>query len=453
MKKILLLSLHFIVFSAFVEAQSWSEIGASYILSDGTIETITTDSSGNIYAAGNFYDINSNSYVIEWNGTIWTELGTGTNALNANKPIASIIANKSGNIYAGGSFTNAKGKYYVAEWNGTSWSELGGTNALGANGKINTIVTDKSGNIYAAGAFTDGSGYNYVAKWNGTSWTELGSLNVTGAISTIAVDASGNVYAGGSFQDINGYFYVAKWNGSTWTELNGSGTNGLNANGQIYSIAVSSTGNVYAGGNFTDSGDDNYVAEWNGTTWTELGGSGSGGLNSSSPIQSITIDKSGNVYAEGTLYNTSGENVAKWNSTSWTILGNGSYALNANSYILTLTTDKYGNIYAAGAFTGKYYEPYVAEWSSGTKPTATLSPQDKPAISIYPNPGTGIVHIPALSEMVQLTVYSLSGTVVSTQQLAQGSLYADLSSFSSGIYTLVFSGQTTAYAPVKWVKE
>ena len=115
--------------------------------------------------------------IYKWDGTYWTELGTGSNALNANAFITTITTDPSGNVYAGGWFTNPAGRYYVAKWNGTAWAELGsGTNALNANSLINTIVSDAAGNIYAAGTFRNSLGKNYVAKWNGTTWSEVGGL-------------------------------------------------------------------------------------------------------------------------------------------------------------------------------------------------------------------------------------------------------------------------------------
>jgi hypothetical protein len=59
-------------------------------------------------------------------------------------------------VYAAGSFRNTLGEYYVAKFNGSSWSELGsGANSLKANGVINSIVVTNSGMIYAGGYCTN----------------------------------------------------------------------------------------------------------------------------------------------------------------------------------------------------------------------------------------------------------------------------------------------------------
>jgi hypothetical protein len=64
--------------------------------------------------------------------------------------------------------------------------------------------------------------------------------------------------------------YVAKWDGSRWTEL-GAGANGLHANGLIYALATDNAGNVYTAGHFTNSVGKYYVAR---LQWHQLDGVG-----------------------------------------------------------------------------------------------------------------------------------------------------------------------------------
>ena len=73
----------------------------------------------------------------------------------------------------------------------------------------------------------------------------------------------------GFFTDGDGNWYVAKWNGSAWSEL--GGTNSSPFNFVIFSITTDVNGNVYAAGG-TNSNNYFYVAKWNGTGWSELGG-------------------------------------------------------------------------------------------------------------------------------------------------------------------------------------
>ena len=176
---------------------------------------IEMDAAGNVYVAGNFTDTSGKYYVAKWNGTEWSQLGTGTNALNANSAINNITTDANGNVYASGNFTNSSGKQYLAQWNGTTWSELGiGAKALNANGNINSVTMEAANNnIYATGNFINSAGRQYVAKWNGTMWYELGmgTNEINNAVNSIAVDQAGNLYAGGAFKNSGGKNYVARY--------------------------------------------------------------------------------------------------------------------------------------------------------------------------------------------------------------------------------------------------
>jgi len=444
-------------------AQSWNELGtgADALLGNYSIQSIVNDGKGNIYASvGNVASGGNSYYVVKWNGTSWSEVATGSNALKATNSISTLALDGAGNLYAAGAFLDQNNYPYVAKWNGTSWTELGtGTNALNPNGNINYITTDKSGNVYAGGQFTDAGGKYYVAKWDGTSWTELGTaanaLNANSVIVRIVTDASGNVYAGGDFTNVSNYNYVAKWNGTSWTEL-GSGSNALNANGIILSMLIDSKNNIYAGGYFSDANNAQYVAKWNGSSWAELG-TGANALNANGGINALALDSLGNIYAAGAFYQNGNQNiyyVSQWNGTIWSELGgSGKNALNANNEIFTLATDKSGNIYAGGLFTNTDQLNYVAEWGTGTAATSTKQPINETLVSIYPNPGPGLVNLTNITEDVQLTVFNILGETVSNQQISYGNTLIDLSQLHSGVYTLTFNGRQYLYSSVKWVKE
>lgn len=180
---------------------------------------ITIDPSGNVYAGGSFQNNVSDTSglspapvlrVVKYDGMKWSVLENGQEDLGM---IMDLAADNAGNIYAASKNTD---KNYVAKWNGTSWTELGtGSNALHANGDIITLALDKSGNVYAAGDFTNAAGLRYVAHWDGASWKELGTgtaaLAANAVIYDVTTDAAGNVYAAGNFTNTNGDRYVAKW--------------------------------------------------------------------------------------------------------------------------------------------------------------------------------------------------------------------------------------------------
>ena len=129
------------------------------------------------------------------------------------------------------------------------------------------------------------------------------------------------IYTAGGFTNgtnfSNGYNYVAKWNGSSWSKLGGNKDSSFNS--VIWSTATDAKGYVYAAGGFTNginySIGHNYVAKWDGNIWRELGGTEDSFFNNG--FSSIITDNNGNVYAAGNFTNGNGkEYIAKYNQSA-----------------------------------------------------------------------------------------------------------------------------------------
>lgn len=345
--------------TAFSYGQNWKALNPPLNIFNGTIYACAIDTSGNIYAGGDFTNGTNNRFVAKWDGARWSELGSGNSSLKANNFILTLATAANGSIYAAGGFQNSSGYEYVAAWNGSEWSELGiGATGLNASGIIYSIITDKSGNVYAAGNFTDTSGNRYVAKWDGIKWSELGTganaLNANNAIFAITADSSGNIYAGGYFTDSSGKEYVAKWNGTTWSET-GTGLHALNANDLINCLATDNNGDVYAGGDFRDSSNQYYLARWNGSTWSETG-TGTNALNAN--IETIAVKSSNEIYVGGYF-----NGVKKWDGTSWSDINNDQNPLRGNGNVNCLAVDPQDNVYAGGNFINISGHNFIAKWN------------------------------------------------------------------------------------------
>ena len=176
--------------------------------------------------------------------------------------------------------------------------------------------------LYAGGNFStaDGSAANYIAQWNGSSWSALGSGmsggNEDGCYVTALVVSGNTLYAGGGFTMADGSAanYIAQWNGSSWSAL-GSGMNSF-----VSALAVSG-GTLYAGGLFSTAGGSaaNYIAQWNGSNWSPLGS----GMNNY--VNALAV--SGSTLYAGGLFTEAGGSaanyIAQWNGSSWSALGSG----------------------------------------------------------------------------------------------------------------------------------
>ena len=310
----------------------------------------------NLFAGGLFTTAGSvpANYVAKWNGTNWSNLGSGMDERVLNLLLVGQT------LYAAGDFVHAGGvtAYHVAKWDGTNWSAVG----LGMNNSVLALAHDGT-NLYAGGEFTALGGVlgpvNNIAKWDGTNWSGVGGGmgGASDSVRALAYDGT-NLYAGGVFTTAGGVpvSNMAKWDGASWSSV-GSGMN-LG----VFSLELVGT-NLYAGGAFTTAGgvSANNVAKWDGTSWTALG------LGMDSSVYGLAHDST-NLYAGGaftTADNLHANYVAMWNGTNWSNLGSGTAGLDPQEgRVLSLLHDG-KSLYVGGWFTnaGGVLVNHIAKWT------------------------------------------------------------------------------------------
>jgi hypothetical protein len=334
---------------------------------DGIVSAIAVvTATGEVYIGGNFGLAGGvpARNIARWDGAAWSAVGGGVDGW------VYALALSGGDLYAGGAFTSAGGggvpAGHVARWNGSSWSALAG----GVDNTVYALAASGS-DLYAGGFFLEASdaggakSVNYIARWNGSSWSALGGgMDMT--VRALVLSGS-NLYAGGYFvtaADAAGarkpMNYVARWDGASWSPLGGGTDRAVNA------LAMGA-GGLYAGGAFTAATDGGgtkpakRVARWDGASWSAL----AGGVDSTV----FALATSGaNVYAGGAFVNASdtvtrtANYVARWDGSGWSGLGSGTGA-----NVFALAAPASGEVFAGGFFTaaggkpsahfGRYYVP------------------------------------------------------------------------------------------------
>jgi hypothetical protein len=105
----------------------------------------------------------------------------------------------------------------IAMWNGSWWTNLG--SGLVGCGGINALAA-MGGNLYAGGTFTNMGGVpaNRITKWDGTNWSGLGNGmaypgNEASAPVAALASSGSDLYAGGTFRMAGNKasFYLARW--------------------------------------------------------------------------------------------------------------------------------------------------------------------------------------------------------------------------------------------------
>jgi len=228
---------------------------------------------GDIYAGGIFTSAGGVANTVRiayWDvsADVWMPLSTGI----ASGGVNCLVFGQSGILYVGGSFINhvdANGDK-ITQWDGSAFSSLGS----GLDDYVNGLAVGIDGSLYAVGEFTASGAVtlNNVGRWDGTAWNPLGSGLASGGslnCNAVVVDQAGNVYVTGVFATANGVSAtnIAKWNGTAFEAL-GSGVNSTG-----FELALSDTGLLYVGGDFTTAGGlalADRCGVWNGSTWAHL---------------------------------------------------------------------------------------------------------------------------------------------------------------------------------------
>jgi hypothetical protein len=332
---------------------------------DGIVEgevydIIHSDLDGKIYFCGGFLQVNGNTdmkCIARWNprNNTWEQI-PGIDYTHENF-IRCMVQDDEGNIYVGGDFNTIAGipagrvaKFNVLE--GT-WESLKDENFF----EESQMRGPETGGVYAIAYHND---YIYVGGWTFNStdasllyirrfntlsktWENVGS-GVDAKVSALCFDDSGNLYAGGDFTN-----YVAKFDGVNWTNL-AEGVNGSINDLKFYN------GDLYVGGFFTKVGNDirsQGIAKWNGTSWEAMG-EGIDNSSISPSVYGISISESGKVYIGGYFDLRFSDDlkinhVAVFENDDWSPLG---YGLANSSTQGINTVYAYGNdVFFGGAFT------------------------------------------------------------------------------------------------------
>lgn len=186
----------------------------------------------------------------------------------------------------------------------------------------------------------------------GLDWEPVGG-DVNNIVYALASDASGNVYAGGVFSNAGGTpaSYIARWDGSQWHALG----SGATAGGIVQALTVTPDGRMIAGGSFPSMGGvvgTGNVAQWDGSAWSALGS------GTDARVYALASNSAGSVFAGGNFGSPSAR-VAEWDGANWwSLLGD------PDQSVVSLFVGSDNTLYAGGNFQniGSVPANAVARW-------------------------------------------------------------------------------------------
>jgi hypothetical protein len=342
----------------------WTKIGGDGINGGWAINlfedvTSMTVMGGNLYAGlGNTAN---DARVYRWNGTSWTwvggfGIGLPYNAFTTGYEGVYSLTNDGTNVYAG--FGNTAGDGDVWRLTGTTWTQIGGdalnSGWAGAVFEYAYALRYVGGTLYAGLGATAGDAE--IWSWNGSAWTKVGGDTVNSSwdassyenVYSLADDGT-NLYVG--LGNTAGDNEVWRWSGSAWTKIGGDGVNSGFTNTHIVAHSLVYAGStLYAG--LTGAAASGEVWSFNGTSWTRIGGNlinKSWGFFNVQSIENLT-SWGGKLYA-GTGSTVAGNaTVWEFDGTSWTHIGgqgiNGSWTAATYETVSSMVSMD-GNLYAS----------------------------------------------------------------------------------------------------------
>lgn len=191
-----------------------------------------------------------------------------------------------------------------------------------------------------------------VAWWrrNG-DWRGLvpgASTLLANGVRCFAEGPDGTIYIGGDFATPAGVNYVAKWDGTTFTRLSAN-----QPNSSVFALEFGPDGMLYVGGDFQLIGAaaHNRIAKYDPATgtYTAMGTGIAGGATPT--VYAIRVGTNGQVYVGGDFTSAGGVNcyrIARWDGLQWRTVGAASGFDNTVDCLARSSDGK--TIHAGGAF-------------------------------------------------------------------------------------------------------
>lgn len=324
------------------DGSSWTQIGGAYVNKSwgyygiGAVNVMQAQGDYLYAGTGNAA---GNAMVFQFDGANWNLVG-GQGVNNSWEPFTyeqvMSMASYKGDLYVGLGTTQsgAVADGQVWKWDGHTWTKIGG-NGINSSwlqashfGEVDSMAAD---NNYLYAGLGSAAGDGQVWRYNGTSWELIGTRNLKGAWPAITPH---NIYSmaiyNGKLQvglgRANNYGQVWEWNGSSWSQIGGSGLNSSwpsALNIQSVETLMPYNGKLYAGlGNVTGNAA---VWEYDGSSWTKIGGDNISSSWDSGVYEKVKtiVTYNGDLYAG--LGNSTGDGeVWRYNGSSWTKIGGNS---------------------------------------------------------------------------------------------------------------------------------
>ena len=243
---------------------------------------VSCTSAASCVAVGEYYNATGSvlTLIETFNGRSWSITSSPNVTGSTYDSLYAVSCASSTSCVAAGYYANAIGtpQTLVEVYNGTAWSITSSPNASGSTSNYLYGVSCTSTSFCVA------SGYDYVSllsKWqtlieayNGSSWSIVSSPNASGSLSDyllgVSCTSSTSCVAVGYYLNASGapQTLIEAYNGSAWSITSSPNVFG-STNDYILGVSCVSVSFCAATGTATvSSASENFVATYNGATWS-----------------------------------------------------------------------------------------------------------------------------------------------------------------------------------------
>lgn len=248
---------------------------------------------------------------------------------------------------------------------------LPGPGIAGVQGDVHAaVVWDPDGpgpqtaKLVLGGSFYASAANNLVIVDLATEqWSSLGG-SPDGPVRSLVVQANGDLAVGGSFATIGNApaNNLAQWNGSTWSSI-GGGVSSSTSAATVWVMATAPNGDLILGGQFDSAGPvaASGVARWNGSAWSPIGS----GIQEAEGVRALAVNAAGRIFAGG-FHDPANGNLLQWDGTTWSGVGGG---VGGTGYDRVSAFTFLGNDLIVGGFfamAGNTPASNLARWNGST---------------------------------------------------------------------------------------
>ena len=383
--------------------------------------------------------------------------------------VPKIAVDAQNSVFVSFNDANENNRYYLNRYKNGNWETMGVSYISSGGGSWARLALDSKGVPYVSWVDFFAGQKMYVSKLVGEIWLAIGDEPVSheNLISKncqdLAIDADGNVYIAYCVKGTD-QLAVYRHNGSEWELL---GDNIADGTVKGIDVAIDSEQNFYVA--YADGGSEDKVSvvKYNGTEWSYVGQRGfTESKTDSYMAMTLHNDSPCVVYTDVAMGSKASAKYYKISNYLYPPLGLAARVIGGDDVELTwqapLAEPTKYNIYRNDALVGNtaqvsyidedlesgtynYAVSAVYEDGESEKATATvnltvsISENNEIAFMMYPNPAENYVTIES-AKAADVKIYSISGQMLSQQNISEGTSTIDLSDLNAGIYFVSVNG-------------